>query len=487
MRINKVIGAMLILCFAIFLMSFAAYAAGIDRVQLSIDAISGYDNGYSYIYYGSHNGSSAKWQISKGSGIGLVWHTDEPLTGEVVFDENEAAAVTEKSNAGVGMGRSVKLDNDRIFFLSPADNSAQRDFGAQASYSGREWKLTLKDDDIFSGAYVMSGSGNLPIGYSAETFVIAHDALKNMNAGYTHITAMLTDTKGKVLYYGAINSDVNAVSSQVTIEEGLREGTYTLAVFGEARNGARETDHASRMPFNITITVGEVSSSGISGNAVQSADADETAKTASRRSSTAKSAGGRAEGESSSSASVTSTKGGSVSNTSGAQTEPENKVTGITEGQEYLIKSKVTFTANGAGMDNDTPKQGDVRWLPAKWYADSEGSFGESYTQSLDTTGMFAGKYTLTVTFEEQVWNGNAWNGTGAVDNQQVGFVLSAVPSDGMGEGGGDIIPTDTDSAGLENPPKTEDAGQIGIWIIFFTAILGWGLMVKIKKQKKTD
>lgn len=34
---------------------------------------------------------------------------------------------------------------------------------------------------------------------------------------------------------------------------------------------------------------------------------------------------------------------------------------------KYDTNSKITFTAVGAGMDNESPKKGDTRYLPGSW------------------------------------------------------------------------------------------------------------------------
>ena len=47
--------------------------------------------------------------------------------------------------------------------------------------------------------------------------------------------------------------------------------------------------------------------------------------------------------------------------------ESENKITGIDANGKYDTNSKITFTAVGAGMDNDSPKKFDTRYLPGSW------------------------------------------------------------------------------------------------------------------------
>ena len=44
----------------------------------------------------------------------------------------------------------------------------------------------------------------------------------------------------------------------------------------------------------------------------------------------------------------------------------DNKITGISS-EGYTTQSKITFTAVGAGMDNESPGKGDVRYVPYNW------------------------------------------------------------------------------------------------------------------------
>lgn len=44
-----------------------------------------------------------------------------------------------------------------------------------------------------------------------------------------------------------------------------------------------------------------------------------------------------------------------------------NKITGIDVNGVYTTQTKISFTAVGAGMDNNSPKKGDTRYVPQSW------------------------------------------------------------------------------------------------------------------------
>lgn len=152
----------------------------------------------------------------------------------------------------------MNLDLSSVLFTSAANNGGHNSsFTAPAAYTGSDWKLTLKDsNDFAAGAAVTSGSTTLRAVYAAEALTIDHAALSTFaGSGYTNVTAALTDSSGKLLYYGSVNDDPAATSSTVTIPAGLTTGTYTLSLYGEDWNGANETDYASGTPFTTTVTV----------------------------------------------------------------------------------------------------------------------------------------------------------------------------------------------------------------------------------------
>ena len=99
-----------------------------------------------------------------------------------------------------------------------------------------------------------------------------------------------------------------------------------------------------------------------------------------------------------------------------------NTITGLAEGAEYLRGSTLTFTAGGAGMENNDPNPGDYRYRPASYQI---GSVGGSWKSSPYTTSMAinaAGDYTLTVSYAKDVYDGKDWVPDGTSVTKSVTF-----------------------------------------------------------------
>lgn len=112
----------------------------------------------------------------------------------------------------------------------------------------------------------------------------------------------------------------------------------------------------------------------------------------------------------------------------------DNKITGIDSNGKYDTKTKITFTAAGAGMDNTNPRKGDTRYQPKSWKITETRTWdGEPYTATFRVSKP--GKYTLKVTFGQQKYDGSSWKDTGTQSESTVTFtvsqaaVLTATPS----------------------------------------------------------
>lgn len=104
--------------------------------------------------------------------------------------------------------------------------------------------------------------------------------------------------------------------------------------------------------------------------------------------------------------------------------ESENKITGIDANGKYDTNSKITFTAVGAGMNNESPKKGDTRYLPSSWKITETRPWDAApYTATFRVSK--AGQYTLAVTFKQQKYNGSKWENTGSESSQKVTFKVS--------------------------------------------------------------
>ncbi|MEG0275883.1 MAG: leucine-rich repeat protein [Coprobacillus sp.] len=103
----------------------------------------------------------------------------------------------------------------------------------------------------------------------------------------------------------------------------------------------------------------------------------------------------------------------------------DSKVTGIEENKSYSKGSIIEFTVNGAGMDNTSPIEGDLRYVPKSWKVNPSGDFTDNYSVKLDTKDFKLGKHELQITFEQQKYESGVWENTG-VDalTKSVSFVI---------------------------------------------------------------
>ena len=167
---------------------------------------------------------------------------------------------------------------------------------------------------------------------------------------------------------------------------------------------------------------------------------------------------------------------------SGAQAkESENKITGIDANGKYDTNSKITFTAVGAGMDNDSPKKGDTRYLPGSWKITETRTWDAApYTATFRVSK--AGQYTLSVTFKQQKYNGSKWENTGSESSQKITFNVSQAAS---------VTATVTPNPSVTGTNKksavqTGDSTPILPFVIILVAAVACigGILVYRKKRK---
>ncbi len=105
-----------------------------------------------------------------------------------------------------------------------------------------------------------------------------------------------------------------------------------------------------------------------------------------------------------------------------APTGASNYISGIEEGGSYVANEKLTFTPVGAGMDITDPNPGDVRYVPTGY---TIGNVSNTWSSAPYETSMSikkTGEYTLTVTFERQVYDGSSWVADGTTTTTSVTF-----------------------------------------------------------------
>lgn len=155
----------------------------------------------------------------------------------------------------------------------------------------------------------------------------------------------------------------------------------------------------------------------------------------------------------------------------------DNKITGISS-EGYTTQSKITFTAVGAGMDNESPGKGDVRYVPYNWKVINTNSWSSApYTAAFGITK--AGTYTLTVVFDRQMYNGKEWENTGEQDTKQVNFNITQAQT---------VTATPTpqpNGATAKSAVKTGDTTNIAPFVIILVIAAGCIVGVVVYKKKK--
>lgn len=157
-----------------------------------------------------------------------------------------------------------------------------------------------------------------------------------------------------------------------------------------------------------------------------------------------------------------------------------NKITGISA-DGYTTQSKITFTAVGAGMDNESPGKGDMRYVPDRWTVINTNSWSQApYTAAFGITKE--GTYNLTVVFNAQQYDGKSWKNTGKQDTKQVSFTISQPK----------VVITATPTPVQQNPAanqkkavQTGDTTNIMPFVLILAIAAGAIAGVVVYKKKK--
>lgn len=150
-------------------------------------------------------------------------------------------------------------------------------------------------------------------------------------------------------------------------------------------------------------------------------------------------------------------------------------ITGISSDGEYTTETKITFTAIGGGMDNQNPRKGDVRYVPASWKVLESRNWDEAPYSATFRMNK-GGDYTLTVAYNEQKFDGAAWTKTGNQATRQVKFRVKQV-------GAVTITPTPTDAQ--KKAVKTGDTTMIMPFVIILIVAAACIVGVLIYRKKK--
>ena len=170
----------------------------------------------------------------------------------------------------------------------------------------------------------------------------------------------------------------------------------------------------------------------------------------------------------------------SVNGRSAVLADPSgNTIAGLDPNAAYTTATKITVTANGAGMNNTDPGTGDTRYIPASWKVLEERKW-EQAPYSATFRMAKAGSYTMTVVFNQQKYDGSNWVNTGAQDAKQVNFNVSQ--ADGQ-----DLAPAaNRTDANQKNAVRTGDNTPIMTFVIILVVavICIIGVVVYRKKKK---
>ena len=79
-------------------------------------------------------------------------------------------------------------------------------------------------------------------------------------------------------------------------------------------------------------------------------------------------------------------------------------------------------------MDIENPIKGDVRYQPLNWEVLEARSWDGAPYSATFRMGK-NGNYTLTVTYNQQQFDGSNWVNTGTQDTKQVNFTVNAAPN----------------------------------------------------------
>lgn len=161
-----------------------------------------------------------------------------------------------------------------------------------------------------------------------------------------------------------------------------------------------------------------------------------------------------------------------------AASADDNKITGIEVNGVYTTQSKISFAAVGAGMDNNSPKKRDVRYVPLNWTVINTNAWEKApYTACFGLSK--SGDYTLKVVFQQQQYNGENWKNTDTQDTKQVAFSISEAKVTAPGT---NLTPT----ANQKKSVRTNDPTVIlPFVIVLFIAVGAVCGVIYYKKKKK--
>ena len=153
-----------------------------------------------------------------------------------------------------------------------------------------------------------------------------------------------------------------------------------------------------------------------------------------------------------------------------------NYIAGIAAGSQYTTESKISFTAVGAAMDNAAPIAGDERYVPYKWNLVEDRTWDTAPYAATFRIAQ-AGDYTVKVTFNQQKFDGAAWNLTGVQDVKQVSFKVN-------GAGIATLTPTPEAKKAVATGDDTNIAPMV-IGLVAAVLIIAAAAILLIRRRNK--
>ena len=149
----------------------------------------------------------------------------------------------------------------------------------------------------------------------------------------------------------------------------------------------------------------------------------------------------------------------------------DDAIQNLTEGAVYDVNSRITFSAYGAASENTSPIDNDVRYIPSTWSIQgTTGTWLDNYSGAFSISK--AGTYTVTVTFQKQVYGDGSWQNTDIVDSKSVTFSIGGASTDGSNDA-------------VRINPRTGDQTQILPFVIILAAAAIVIIVVLVLRRKK--
>lgn len=109
----------------------------------------------------------------------------------------------------------------------------------------------------------------------------------------------------------------------------------------------------------------------------------------------------------------------------------ENSISGIQKDGYYNTGATVNFEAWGAGMDNEGPISGDVRYIPSGWEYRGEMKNWEKAPYKASAVLKYPGRHTIKVRFEKQIYDGSEWKISGTYYERTLNLTAGRTPRTG--------------------------------------------------------